>query len=760
MVRVIIKGGVWRNTEDEILKAAIMKYGKNQWSRIASLLHRKSAKQCKARWFEWLDPSIKKTEWSREEDEKLLHLAKLMPTQWRTIAPIVGRTATQCLERYEQLLDDAQRKAEGLDDEAVEARKLKPGEIDPTPETKPARPDPIDMDDDELEMLSEARARLANTQGKKAKRKARERQLSEARRCASLQKHRELRAAGIAVSTHKFVRRNVVDYSSEVPFEKPVPAGFHDPGIDQFTDEDKTKLAIDDHRRKTGREIENEARRTDRDKLKKRKAEEDASGKVFEQREKKRSKLILPSPQISEKELEEIVKIGHATEAISQYADEAPTSGLLTDYVASARANAANARTLRTPANHRDTIEKEVHNLLALQNTESSLKGGINTPLYESSLGTGVTPVRQSMETPNTVLQSLAATPGTQTFGRTPGATPVGATPTPFRDQMGINQPGMDGMEQKAELRRALSSLPHPKNDFEIVAPDEEGEVKEEEESEAEWVEDAEDRKESRAKARAEARLRELQQRTKVIQRSLPHPSKYNDQAFKESLTKGDFIKADNLVKAEMAELVRWDVEGVKPQEGFSPEELAQAEQMIKDELDAGPPLDEKMWDAIEQVSSELVPFRGKLTRLGALKREDQIEALTTQFNTARDWMTAKAKKTGKVEKRVKVKLGGYNAIHASLVQKIQDRQTDIEYTSIELSTFKRLAEHEEKAINKRVGKITDEVRRQEDRERGLQKTYQELLQTQRLLEQYKIRENATTTAAPVSYKEASQTVE
>ena len=44
------------------------------------------------------------------EDEKLLHLAKLMPTQWRTIAPIVGRTATQCLERYQKLLDDAEMK--------------------------------------------------------------------------------------------------------------------------------------------------------------------------------------------------------------------------------------------------------------------------------------------------------------------------------------------------------------------------------------------------------------------------------------------------------------------------------------------------------------------------------------------------------------------------------------------------------------------------------------------------------------------------
>ena len=42
---------------------------------------------------------------------------------------------------------------------AEDPRRLRPGEIDPTPETKPARPDPIDMDEDELEMLSEARAR-------------------------------------------------------------------------------------------------------------------------------------------------------------------------------------------------------------------------------------------------------------------------------------------------------------------------------------------------------------------------------------------------------------------------------------------------------------------------------------------------------------------------------------------------------------------------------------------------------------------------
>lgn len=71
-------------------------------------------------------------------------------------------------------------------------------------------------------MLSEARARMANTQGKKAKRKARNRQLEEARRLATLQKRRELRAAGLRGGGMGWKRRHRrgVDYAKEIPFEK------------------------------------------------------------------------------------------------------------------------------------------------------------------------------------------------------------------------------------------------------------------------------------------------------------------------------------------------------------------------------------------------------------------------------------------------------------------------------------------------------------------------------------------------------------
>jgi pre-mRNA-splicing factor CDC5/CEF1 len=65
-----------------------------------------------------------------------------MPCQWRTIAPIIGRTSAQCLEHYEKLLDAAQEKDDEYDP-SEDPRRLRPGEIDPNPETKPARPDPV-----------------------------------------------------------------------------------------------------------------------------------------------------------------------------------------------------------------------------------------------------------------------------------------------------------------------------------------------------------------------------------------------------------------------------------------------------------------------------------------------------------------------------------------------------------------------------------------------------------------------------------------
>ncbi len=51
--------------------------------------------------------------------------------------------------------------AQERDPTEEDPRKLKPGEIDPNPEARPARPDPTDMDEDEKEVrTARRRARL------------------------------------------------------------------------------------------------------------------------------------------------------------------------------------------------------------------------------------------------------------------------------------------------------------------------------------------------------------------------------------------------------------------------------------------------------------------------------------------------------------------------------------------------------------------------------------------------------------------------
>lgn len=252
MPPLYVKGGVWTNVEDEILKAAVSKYGLNQWARVASLLTKKSAKQAKARWNEWLNPSIDKSEWTRSQDEQLLLLARLLPNQWRSIADIVGRTATHCVERYQKLLEDATDTATisdvGVTGPGIESLPAsgQAGDLNINPESKPSRPDLDQLDDEEKEMLSEAKARLANTQGKKAKRKARERMLEESKRVSLLQKRRELKDAGIKVSleSRNKKKRKEYDYNADIPHEQQPAAGLYDT-MDEIRENESEKRRFD-----------------------------------------------------------------------------------------------------------------------------------------------------------------------------------------------------------------------------------------------------------------------------------------------------------------------------------------------------------------------------------------------------------------------------------------------------------------------------------------------------------------------------------
>uniref|UniRef100_A0A0K0EX88 Uncharacterized protein n=1 Tax=Strongyloides venezuelensis TaxID=75913 RepID=A0A0K0EX88_STRVS len=193
--------------------------------------------------------------------------------------------------------------------EAKNAKKFKASEIDPAPESKPARPDPNDMDEDELEMLSKARARLANT-------------------------------------------KNMIDDSA--------------------------------------------------------------------------------------------------------------SNILLHDYEESTRVT-FNTHSVRTPSAHDDYISKEVKTIIALQNTESTLKDSINTPLVNDLNLKSVLSEHQIPATSNVILQALA---GISLHNNVTGSvrvaqTPAGLTPgpTPFRDQLNLNKDGENFEGGDFDWKSAIASL-------------------------------------------------------------------------------------------------------------------------------------------------------------------------------------------------------------------------------------------------------------------------------------------------------------
>lgn len=784
-MRIMIKGGVWKNTEDEILKAAVMKYGKNQWARISSLLVRKSAKQCKARWYEWLDPSIKKTEWTREEDEKLLHLAKLMPTQWRTIAPIVGRTPSQCLERYEKLLDAACAKDENYEP-GDDPRKLRPGEIDPNPESKPARPDPVDMDEDEKEMLSEARARLANTRGKKAKRKAREKQLEEARRLASLQKRRELKAAGID-NRHRKRKRKGIDYNAEIPFEKRPPPGFYDVTDESSViEQPKFPTTVEDLEGERRADKEARLRKQDiaRNKIAQR---QDAPSAILQANKmndpetvRKRPKMNLPTPQIPDYELEHIAKFGLPALTDELAEGSGATRALLADYTQTPRQTPLRTPQ-RTPAGKQDAIMMEAENQARLRLSQTPLLGGENPDLHPSDFS-GVTPKKKEIQTPNPMLTPGAgATPGamglTPRIGMTPGqGNSFGVTPkgTPIRDELHINEE-MEILESgkivRRNLRAGLTGLPLPKNEYQIVI---QPIPEENEEQEEKMEEDMSDRI-AREKAEEDARqLALLKKRSKVLQRELPRPPGGAVDLIRKSLVRGDEDKssfvpptlieqADEMIRRELLVLLEHDnlkypidekIEKEKKKskrasgksvsvpviEEFDADELKEADEMIKEEANfvrvAMGHENEDIEEFVEAHKTCLndimyFPTRNSYGLSSVAGNMEKLAAFQDEFENVKKRMDDDTRKAQRLEQKIKLLTNGYQMRAGKIWSQVEATFKQMDTAGTEYECFQALQRQEQLAASNRINSIWEDVQKQKELEKSLQKRYGDLLAEQ-----------------------------
>jgi hypothetical protein len=75
----------WTKEEDDIISEAVSK-GITSWSHIASLLDGKHGKQCRERYYNHLEPNLKKTAWSIDEDRLLFFHQKKYGNSWTRIS--------------------------------------------------------------------------------------------------------------------------------------------------------------------------------------------------------------------------------------------------------------------------------------------------------------------------------------------------------------------------------------------------------------------------------------------------------------------------------------------------------------------------------------------------------------------------------------------------------------------------------------------------------------------------------------------------
>jgi len=333
-----------------------------------------------------------------------------------------------------------------------------------------------------------------------------------------------------------------------------------------------------------------------------------------------------------------------------------------------------------------------------------------------------------------------------------PAAT-AGAGATPFRDRLNINEPDTSVADARSRVREALGQLPTPKNDYEIVVPeDEEATVGQEEREDTDWTEDAAELDEERARQRARTRQAEFKRQSSVFQRDLPRPSQVNQAALKAPPTRSvDAIqRADEMIKSEMLNMLKHDVDGEELDTDLSLDELKQARELVSAETIGTPAPDVEQLSAVwEECYDQLVFSHGRFTRSTVVPRKERVEAFSQQLEMYREWMARQAKKSAKLEKKMKVKLAGYQSIAQNLQSQLDNVRSQCDVTAMEVDTFEGLADHERQAAPRRIAALSEAVRQQEIRERGLQECYAELASERVDLMQIHVREQATISAAP-----------
>jgi hypothetical protein len=90
--------------EDQYLNYLVSRHGLSNWKQIASHMNGRTVRQCRERWKYYLEPSINKLDWTKQEDELLMEKYQAFGPRWAQIANFFGsRTDIDLKNRFHRI---------------------------------------------------------------------------------------------------------------------------------------------------------------------------------------------------------------------------------------------------------------------------------------------------------------------------------------------------------------------------------------------------------------------------------------------------------------------------------------------------------------------------------------------------------------------------------------------------------------------------------------------------------------------------------
>jgi pre-mRNA-splicing factor CDC5/CEF1 len=352
-----------------------------------------------------------------------------------------------------------------------------------------------------------------------------------------------------------------------------------------------------------------------------------------------------------------------------------------------------------------------------------------------------------------------------------PGSTPRPSTgifgSTPSRDNMGINTPrSFDASEpqqyQKHKLSSLFNQLPKPKNDFDIVLPDESDQDHKDTSTTYSFIEDASDVLKRKQKEKQVQEMKDFMRQSSVLRKELPLPiiSSFIPPISDTNVT--DDI--DRMIKEEMRVLVLHDAthnptitprinttsDTVIPtvqKEELDESYIQKALDLVRKELE-----NIQMNEDIAEMSNIVgdsfifVPSnnnttntsntddteQGEYKHISELSESEHADALLYQFNKNKERMKEQAIKASRIEKRIASKLDPLIHSAQAKLSDLQHVHEELVDATIKKRVYENVKEREDWAIDERIEKLRSELRMLSRRESELQSQYRELMQKNR----------------------------